>query len=154
KPTKAKKSKYGFIGKKRSLKKVAESVVEDEHAKEPQVAAEDTYLQKALEEIMKIAYTAAPQGPLPPVVIRKPQSGKYQPLPEVPGKGKAKARLRTTGSSGHDESPYAVLRQSDSKEESEKVMLGDDEGGQDECQAGPDPDAQAEGQTGSDAGLR
>nr|GEY35761.1 monodehydroascorbate reductase [Tanacetum cinerariifolium] len=76
--------------KKRSLKNVAESVAEDEPTKEPQVAAEDTDLQKALEESMKTAYAATPQGPLPPVVIREPESGKYQPLLKVPGKGKAK----------------------------------------------------------------
>nr|GEV27580.1 retrovirus-related Pol polyprotein from transposon TNT 1-94 [Tanacetum cinerariifolium] len=47
----------------------------------PYVAAEDTDLQKALEEIMKTAY-ALPRGPLPPVVIMKHESGKYEPLPE------------------------------------------------------------------------
>nr|GEX66423.1 hypothetical protein [Tanacetum cinerariifolium] len=57
-----------------------------------------------------------------------------------------------TGSSRHDESPYALLGQLDSEEESEKFMLGAEEGGQDEGQAGPDPDAQAEDQTRSDAG--
>nr|GFC87523.1 hypothetical protein [Tanacetum cinerariifolium] len=51
---------------------------------------------------------------------------KYQPLLEVPGKGKAK---------------------SDSEEESEKVVLEANEGGQDEGQAGPDP-----GQAGPDPG--
>nr|GEU82166.1 hypothetical protein [Tanacetum cinerariifolium] len=54
-----------------------------------------------------------------------------------------------TGSSRHDESPYDVLGQSDSEEESEKVMLGADEGGQSERQAGPDAGAQDEGQAGS-----
>nr|GFD57159.1 hypothetical protein [Tanacetum cinerariifolium] len=38
--------------------------------------------------------------------------------------------------------------------ESEKVVLGAEEGGQDEGQAGPDPDAQAEDQMGSDAGAQ
>nr|GFA15738.1 hypothetical protein [Tanacetum cinerariifolium] len=138
-------------------------------------------LQKALEESMKTAY-ALPMGPLPPVVIREPESGKYQQLPEVPGKGKAKVTedqvthdllslqnhkktsltdqyifqrrvSEPTGSSGHDESPYALRGQSDSEEESEKVILGADEGGQDEGQDGPDPGAQAEDQTGSDAGV-
>nr|GFA46343.1 hypothetical protein [Tanacetum cinerariifolium] len=56
-----------------------------------------------------------------------------------------------TGSSRHDESLYALLGQSDSEEESEKVVLEAEEGGQDEGQAGPDPDAQAKDQTGSDA---
>nr|GEU46427.1 hypothetical protein [Tanacetum cinerariifolium] len=169
-------------GKKRSLKNMAESVAEDETAKELQVAAEDTDLQKALEESMKSMYDA-PRGPLPPVVIREPESGKYQPLPEVPRKGKEKVTeeqvahdqlslqkpkkkspadqyifqrrvSEPTGSFGHDESPYALLGQSDSEEESKKVVLGADEGGQDERQAGPDPGAQAEGQTGSDAGAQ
>nr|GEW67292.1 hypothetical protein [Tanacetum cinerariifolium] len=177
---KAKKSKYGVIGKKRSLKSVVASEAEDVPVMEPQVAAEDTDFQKALEESMKIAYPL-PRGLLLPVVIREPESKKYQPLPEVPGKGKAKVTeeqvahdllslqkpkkkspadqyifqmcvSEPTGSSGHDESPYVVLRQSDSKEESEKVVLGADEGGQGEGQAGPDPGAQAEGQAGSDAG--
>nr|GEZ93713.1 hypothetical protein [Tanacetum cinerariifolium] len=56
---------------------------------EPQVADEDADYQKVLEESMKDAY-ALPRGTVPPVVIKEPESGKYQPLPEVPGKGKAK----------------------------------------------------------------
>nr|GFD14496.1 hypothetical protein [Tanacetum cinerariifolium] len=150
----------------------AKSVAEDEPAKEPQVAAEDADLQKALEESMKSMY-AAPRGPLPPVVIREPESGKYQPLPEMPGKGKVKVteeqvahdllslqkpkkkshadqyifqRHTSTpiGSSGHNESSYVELGKSNSKEGSEKVVTGADEGGQGECQAGPDPGVQAE----------
>nr|GEX69096.1 hypothetical protein [Tanacetum cinerariifolium] len=159
----------------------AESEAEDVPIMEPQIAAGDAELQKVLEESMKTAYAAAPRGPLPPVVIKKPESGKYQPLPEVPGKGKAKVTEEQVAhdllslqkpkkkspaeqyifqrriseparSSLHDDSPYAVLGQSDSEEESEKVMLGATEGGNDEDQAGPDPGAQAEGQTGTDAG--
>nr|GEZ26578.1 hypothetical protein [Tanacetum cinerariifolium] len=143
------------------------------------VADEDADYQKAVEESMKDVY-ALPKGPLPPVVIREPESGKYQPLPEVPGKGKAKVTeeqvahdllslqkhkktspvdqyifqrqvSEPTASSFHDESPYEVLGQSDNEEESEKIVLGVEKGGQDEGQAGPDPDAQAEDQTGSDA---
>nr|GEX20163.1 integrase, catalytic region, zinc finger, CCHC-type, peptidase aspartic, catalytic [Tanacetum cinerariifolium] len=169
KPPKAKKSKYGFIGKKRTLKFVAASV------------AEDADLQKALEESLKSVYDV-PRGPLPPVVIREPESGKYEPLPEVPGKGKAKVtdeqvshdllslqkpkkksptdqyifQRRTStpiGSSGHDEPSYVELGQSES-EEFEKVVPGADEGGHSEGQAGPDPDTQAEGQTGSDTGAQ
>nr|GEV96048.1 retrovirus-related Pol polyprotein from transposon TNT 1-94 [Tanacetum cinerariifolium] len=96
----------------------------------------DTDLQKALEESMKTAY-ALPRGPLPPVVIREPGSGKYQPLTEVPGKGKAKVSEE----------------QSDSEEESEKVMLETIEGGNDEDQLRPDPATQAEGQMGTYAGT-
>nr|GEV05401.1 E-beta-farnesene synthase [Tanacetum cinerariifolium] len=148
---------------------------------EPQVANEDADYQKAVEESMKTAY-ALPRGPLPPVVIREPESGKYQPLPEVPGKGKAKVTeeqvaydllslqkakrkslveqyilqkriFEPAGSSFRDESPYAVLGQLDSEEESEKVVLGATEGGTDKDQAGPDPGAQAEGQMGTNAGT-
>nr|GEW41567.1 monodehydroascorbate reductase [Tanacetum cinerariifolium] len=136
KPPKAKKSKYGWVSKKRSLKHEATSEAEDVPVMEPQVAAEDAELQKVLEESMKTAY-ALPKGPLPPVVIREPESRKYQPLPEVPGKGEAKV----------------TEEQSDSKEESEKDVLGATEEGNDEDQAGPDPGAQAEGQTGIDAGT-
>nr|GEX18455.1 hypothetical protein [Tanacetum cinerariifolium] len=59
-----------------------------------------------------------------------------------------------TASSFYDESPYEVLGQSDSEEESEKIMLGVEKGGQDEGQAGTDPDAQVEDQTRSDAGAQ
>nr|GFA00395.1 hypothetical protein [Tanacetum cinerariifolium] len=114
----------------------------------------------AVEESMNDAY-ALPKGPLPPVVIKEPESGKYQPLPEVPGKGKAKVSKEQvahdllslqkykktsladqyifqrrvsepTASPFHDESPYEVLGQSDSKEESEKIVLGVEKGCQDE----------------------
>nr|GEX47392.1 histone deacetylase 14 [Tanacetum cinerariifolium] len=167
KPPKAKKSKYGLVSKKRTLKNVAASKAEGVHIMEPQVAAEDAELQKVLEESMKTAY-ALPKGPLPPVVIREPKSGKYQPLPKVPGKGKTKVTeeevahdllslqkhkkisladqyifqrrvSEPTGSSRLDESLYDLLGQSDSEEESEKVVLRTNEGGQDEGQAGPDP---------------
>nr|GFC35236.1 hypothetical protein [Tanacetum cinerariifolium]GFC38441.1 hypothetical protein [Tanacetum cinerariifolium] len=106
-----------------------------------------------------------------------------QPLPEVPGKGKAKVseeqvahdllslqKYKKTSpadqyifqrrvsepiaSSFYDVSPYEVLGQSDSEEESEKVMLEVKKGSQDEGQAGPDPNAQAEGQTRSDTGAQ
>nr|GEY75086.1 hypothetical protein [Tanacetum cinerariifolium] len=125
-----------------SPKSVVTSEAEEVPAEEPQVADEDVDYQKAVEEIMKDAY-ALPKGPLLPVVIREPESGKYQPLPEVPGKGKAKVTeervSEPTASSFHDVSPYEVLGQSDSKEESEKIMLGVENGGQDEDQARPDP---------------
>nr|GEX43381.1 hypothetical protein [Tanacetum cinerariifolium] len=140
---------------RRSPKSVGASEAEEVPAEEPQVADEDTNYQKAVEESMKDAY-ALPKGPLPQVVIREPKSGKYQPLPELPVKGKAKVTeehvahdllglqkekktsptdqyifqrrvSKPTASSFHDESPY---------------------------EAGPDPDAQAKDQTGSDAGAQ
>nr|GFC49745.1 hypothetical protein [Tanacetum cinerariifolium] len=47
--------------------------------------------KRALKESLKSMHDV-PRGPLPLVVIREPVPEKYQPLPEVPGKGKAKAR--------------------------------------------------------------
>nr|GEZ74201.1 hypothetical protein [Tanacetum cinerariifolium] len=182
KPPKEKKSKHGWVSKKHSRKNVEASKTEEVPTVEPQVADEDAEYQKVLKESMKDAY-ALPRGTLPTVVIREPKLGKYQPFPEVPGKGKAKVTeeqvshdllslqkhkktrpadqyifqkrvSKPTGSSRHDESPYALIGQLDGKEESEKVMLGAEEGGQDEGQARPVPDAQAEDQTGSDIGAQ
>nr|GFC20403.1 hypothetical protein [Tanacetum cinerariifolium] len=115
----------------------------------------------------------------PPVVIREPESGKYQPLPEVPRKGKAKVteeqvahdllslqkpkkkshadqyifqRHTSTpiGSSGHNESSYVELGKSNSKEGSEKTRR--DAGTQDEGQGRSNPEEQSEGQAGPDPG--
>nr|GEX80480.1 reverse transcriptase domain-containing protein [Tanacetum cinerariifolium] len=171
-PTKPQEKKH------KQTRETSDKPPKEKKSKHGWVADEDVDYQKVLEESMKDAY-ALPKGPLPPVVIREPESGKYQPLPEVPGKGKAKVTeeqvthdllslqkhkktshvdqyifqrrvSEPTGSFGHDESPYALLGQSNNEEESENVVLGAEEGGQDEGQAGPDPDAQAEDQTGSD----
>nr|GEU32970.1 RNA-directed DNA polymerase, eukaryota, reverse transcriptase zinc-binding domain protein [Tanacetum cinerariifolium] len=175
KPPKANKSKHCWVTKKRSQKNVEASKTEEVPTVEPQVADEDADYQKALEESMKDAY-ALPRGTLPPVVIREPESGKYQPFPEVPGKGKAKVTKEQvahdllslqkhkktspmdqymfqrrvsepTGSSRHDESPYALLGQSNSEDESDKT--GSDAGAQAEGQAGSNPDETSKGQAGS-----
>ncbi|GKD61558.1 hypothetical protein Tco_1299067, partial [Tanacetum coccineum] len=45
--------------------------------------------QRAIEESLKDTHSAH-RGPLPPVVFRETDTGKYQPLPEVEGKGKEK----------------------------------------------------------------
>nr|GEW46534.1 hypothetical protein [Tanacetum cinerariifolium] len=184
KPAKAKKVKYSAISKIRkprsSLKYVAASEAEDVPAVKPQVADEDADYQKALEESMKTAY-ALPQGPLPPVVIREPESRKYQTLPEMPGNGKLKVTEKqvahdllslqkakkkspveqyifqrrtftTTGSSGQNEPSYAKLEWSES-ETTEK--MGSDAGAQDETsegQAGSNPDETFEGQAEPDPG--
>nr|GEX73031.1 E-beta-farnesene synthase [Tanacetum cinerariifolium] len=159
KPSKAIKSRHGFVSKIRkplsSLRSVDESMAEDVPVKEPRVDDEEADVQRALEESMKSMYDVL-RGPLPPVVIREPDSEKYQPLPKVPGKGKEKATEEQstsipTGSSGHDESSslYAELGLTDNEEESEEVVPRADAGGQGEGQAGPDPGAQDEGQAGS-----
>nr|GEV33838.1 hypothetical protein [Tanacetum cinerariifolium] len=183
KPVKAKRIKHSISRKtrqpRRSPKSVGASEAEEVPAEEPWVADEEANYQKAVEESLKTAH-AVHRGPLPPVVIREPESGKYQPPLEVPGKGKAKVTeeqithdllslqkakrknpmeqyifqrhiFEPTGSSFHDESPYDVLGQSDSEEESKKVLTGAFEGGNDDVQTGPDPDVQDEGQKETDA---
>nr|GEU99861.1 putative reverse transcriptase domain-containing protein [Tanacetum cinerariifolium] len=72
-----------------SLRSIDESVDEVIPEKEPRFDDEEADVQRALEESLKSVYDA-PRGPLPPMVIREPDSRKYQPLPEVQGKGKEK----------------------------------------------------------------
>ncbi|GJV51433.1 monodehydroascorbate reductase [Tanacetum coccineum] len=92
-PSPAKRSKAGKVVKKRtkksSLQLVDEFVDEGVPENEPRIGDEEADLQKAVEESLKEVHSAR-QGPLPPVVIREPESGKFQPLPEVQGKGKEK----------------------------------------------------------------
>ncbi|GKC48912.1 hypothetical protein Tco_1071657, partial [Tanacetum coccineum] len=88
-PSQAKRSKAGRVSKKRTLQLRDEFMDEGVPATEPRVDDEEAIMQKVLEESMKDAYPAH-RGPLPPVVLREPNSGKLQPLPEVQGKGKEK----------------------------------------------------------------
>nr|GEW97543.1 Gag-Pol polyprotein [Tanacetum cinerariifolium] len=129
KPSKAMKSRPGLVSKKckplSSMRSLDESVAKDVPAKEPRVDDEEADMQRALEESLKSMYDV-PRGPLPPVVIREPKSGKYQPLPEVPGKGKEKLGL------------------TNSEEESKEDVPGADAGGQGEGQARPNPETKAE----------
>ncbi|GJZ48575.1 retrovirus-related pol polyprotein from transposon TNT 1-94 [Tanacetum coccineum] len=75
--------------KKSSLQLVDEFVDEGVPENEPRIGDEEDDLQKAVEESL-MEFHSARQGPLPPVVIREPESRKFQPLPEVQGKGKEK----------------------------------------------------------------
>ncbi|GKC01286.1 E-beta-farnesene synthase [Tanacetum coccineum] len=68
---------------------VNEFVDEGVPENEPRISDEEADLQKVVEESLK-EFHSARQGPLPPVVIREPESEKFQPLPEVQGKGKEK----------------------------------------------------------------
>ncbi|GKA37456.1 E-beta-farnesene synthase [Tanacetum coccineum] len=68
---------------------VDEFVDEGVPENEPRIGDEEADLQKAVEESLK-EFHSARQGPLPPVVIREPESRKFQPLPKVQGKGKEK----------------------------------------------------------------
>ncbi|GJT76561.1 E-beta-farnesene synthase [Tanacetum coccineum] len=119
---------------------------------EPRIGDEEADLQKAVEESLKEFHTAR-QGLLPPVVIREPESGKFQPLPEVQGKDQFIFQRRTstpTESSGHDESSslYAELGLTDSKSESDEEVPGIVASFQDEGQAGQNPGKHDEGQAG------
>nr|GEV50151.1 retrovirus-related Pol polyprotein from transposon TNT 1-94 [Tanacetum cinerariifolium] len=79
------------------------------------------------------------------VVIREPDSGRIQPLPDVQGKGKEKRRTpMLTKASGHAESPSldAELALADSETKSDNVASKIDIGDQDEGQAGPNPESQ------------
>nr|GEZ49440.1 hypothetical protein [Tanacetum cinerariifolium] len=125
---------------------------------------------RALEESLKSIYDA-PRGPLPPVVIREPESEKYQSLPKVQGKGKEKVTdehvsldlltLQTpkkkspadqfifqrhtstpTGSSGHDKSLSLYA----------ELGLTDSEVKSDEDMPGMDAGVQDEGQAGPNPG--
>ncbi|GKD02520.1 hypothetical protein Tco_1177494 [Tanacetum coccineum] len=93
-PSTAKRSKAGKVAKKRTKKSsprlVDKFVDEGVPENEPRIGDEKADLQKALEESLKDVHSIR-QGPLPPMVIREPESGKFQPLLEVPGKGKDKA---------------------------------------------------------------
>ncbi|GJW73738.1 hypothetical protein Tco_0133108, partial [Tanacetum coccineum] len=89
-----KRAKAGKVVKKRTAKSskrlVDEFVDEGVPAAKPSLEdTEEAILQKVLQESLTDAYPTQ-RGPLPPVVIREPDTGKLQPLPEVPGKGKEK----------------------------------------------------------------
>ncbi|GJV66629.1 hypothetical protein Tco_1482138 [Tanacetum coccineum] len=90
----AKRAKVGKVVKKRTAKSskrlVDEFVDEGVPAAKPSLEdTEEAILQKVLQESLTDAYPTQ-RGPLPPVVFREPDTGKLQPLPEVPGKGKEK----------------------------------------------------------------
>ncbi|GJW09829.1 hypothetical protein Tco_1575656 [Tanacetum coccineum] len=108
------------------------------------------------------AYPNSNGVPLPPVVFRETDTGKFQPLPEVPGKGKEKV--------GEEQAAQVLLNLQTPKKKSsaeqyifqrlvrsgaqDEGQAGSDPGTQDEGQAGSDPGTRDEGQAGSDPGTR
>ncbi|GKD20476.1 hypothetical protein Tco_1222179, partial [Tanacetum coccineum] len=87
----AKRPNAGKVVKNRTVKSskqlVDEFVDEGVPAAKPRLEdTEEAILQKVLEESLMNAYPTQ-MGPLPPVVFRETDTGKLQPLPEVPGKG-------------------------------------------------------------------
>nr|GEZ88917.1 hypothetical protein [Tanacetum cinerariifolium] len=143
KPAKAKRIKHSISRKTRqprsSPKSVGASKAEEVPVEEPQVADEDADYQKALEESMKDAY-ALPKGPLPPVVIREPESGKYQPLPEE----ESEKVMLGAEDDGQDEGQAEPDPDAQAEDQT-----GSEAGAQAEGQAGSNPDETSKGQAGS-----
>ncbi|GJU32699.1 retrovirus-related pol polyprotein from transposon TNT 1-94 [Tanacetum coccineum] len=163
-PSPAKRSKVGKVTKKRmpksSLQLVDEVVDEGVPEKEPAHDDEEANLQRALELSIK-EQGERTQGPARPVVIREPDSGRIQPLPETPKPKNPTYQFifqRCTPMpiepSEHADSPSldAELALTDSETESEEEVPVIKAGDQDEDQAGPNPSKQDEGQAGSNPG--
>ncbi|GKC63650.1 hypothetical protein Tco_1096248, partial [Tanacetum coccineum] len=159
-PSPAKRSKAGKVVKKRTKKSYLQLVDEftDEGVpeNEPRIGDEKGDLQKAVEESLK-EFHSARQGPLPPVVIREPELGKFQPLQEVRGKDQYIFQRRTSTQTepfGHDESSslYTELGLTDSETDSDEEVPGIVARVQDEGQAGPNPGEHDEGQAGPNPG--
>ncbi|GJU13015.1 hypothetical protein Tco_1135411 [Tanacetum coccineum] len=89
----AKRTKAGKVAKKRTLKRsqqlIDEVVDKGIPLTEPGFGDLEADTQRAIEESLKDAH-GAHRGPLPPVVFKEPDTGKYQLLPEVEGKEKEK----------------------------------------------------------------
>ncbi|GJS89233.1 hypothetical protein Tco_0771869 [Tanacetum coccineum] len=140
-PSPAKRSKAGKVVKKRTKKSSPRLVDEfvDEGVLENEARIGD-------EESLKDVHSVR-QGPLPSVVIREPESGKFQPLLEVPGKGKDKvgeeqaAQVLLNLQTSKKKSPAKYDTESD--QEMSPVVTS---GAQDEGQGGPNPGIQDEGQ--------
>nr|GEY37228.1 reverse transcriptase domain-containing protein [Tanacetum cinerariifolium] len=80
-PSPAKSSKPGLVTKRRKPTRSLNLVDE--------FVDEEADMQREVEESLKSVHDAH-RGLLPPVVIREPDFRKFQPLPEVQGKGKEK----------------------------------------------------------------
>ncbi|GKA90248.1 retrovirus-related pol polyprotein from transposon TNT 1-94 [Tanacetum coccineum] len=135
--------------KRSSLQLVDEFVDEGVPENEPRIGDEEADLQKAVEESLKEVHSAR-QGPLPPVVIREPESGKFQPLPEVQGKGKEKVVV--------EQAVQVLLNLQTPKKKSRRPTDSDEEvlgivaRVHDEGQVGPNPGEHDEGQAGPNPG--
>ncbi|GKE70468.1 hypothetical protein Tco_1528540, partial [Tanacetum coccineum] len=170
-PPLAKRAKTGKVVKKRTIKSskqlVDEFIDKGVPAAKPRLEdTEEVILQKVLEESLTDAYPTQ-RGPLPPAVFRETDTGKLQPLPEVPGKGKEKVgeeqaaqvllHLQTTKKKSlteqyifqrHTPLPSELGLSGSDTESDEEMPSVVRSGAQDEGQAGPDPGKLDEGQAG------
>ncbi|GJR66154.1 retrovirus-related pol polyprotein from transposon TNT 1-94 [Tanacetum coccineum] len=151
-PSPAKRSKGGLVGKRRKpkspLKLVDEPSDEGVPVEDPAHTDEEVDLQRALELSLK-EQAERTHEPTRPVVLREPDSGKYQPLPERRPPMHAEP-------TGHADSPSldAELPLIDSETESDEEVPVINVGDQDEGQAGPNPGEQDEGQAGPNPGIQ
>ncbi|GKD28838.1 hypothetical protein Tco_1239616, partial [Tanacetum coccineum] len=149
----AKRAKAGKVAKKRTLKKsqqlVDEFVDEDIPLIKPGFGDLEADMQRAIEESLNDAH-GAHRGLLPPVVFRETNTGMFQTLLEVEGKGKEKvsaeqaARVLLNLQTPKKKSPtkqYIFQRH----EEVPPVVKS---GAPDEGQAGPNLSIQDEDQAG------
>ncbi|GJZ55153.1 hypothetical protein Tco_0610346 [Tanacetum coccineum] len=146
-----KRTKAWKVAKKRTLKRSQQLVdkVVDEGISltESGFGEIEANTQRAIEKSLKNAHSAH-RGPLPPVVFRETDTGKYQPLQE-------RRTSAPTEPLGHDESSslYAELGLTESDTDSdEEVPPVVKSGALDEGQAGPNPGIQDEGQAGPNPG--
>ncbi|GJY09435.1 hypothetical protein Tco_0377620 [Tanacetum coccineum] len=124
-PPLTKRSKAGKVTKKHKpkspLRLIDEFMDEGVPVNEPVYGDEEADTQRAIEASLREIHNA-PRDPFPPVVIREPKSRKFQPLPEVSGKGKEKVGLSDSDTKSNKEVPHVVKS-----------------GAYDEGQAGPNP---------------
>ncbi|GJV35468.1 retrovirus-related pol polyprotein from transposon TNT 1-94 [Tanacetum coccineum] len=177
-PSPAKRSKAGLVGKMRKpkslLKLVDELVDEGVPMSEPKIVDEEADYQRAVELSLK-DLEAKTQGPARTVVIREPDSGRFQPVQETP-KQKSPADQfifqrhtpTTTEPSRNAESPSLddelaiadsemksdekVTPVNKEKDASNKELTMINAGVQDEGQAGSDPGKKDKGQARSNPG--
>ncbi|GJU18909.1 retrovirus-related pol polyprotein from transposon TNT 1-94 [Tanacetum coccineum] len=92
-PLPAKRSKASLVGKRRKAKSplrlIDEPSDEGVPVEEPAHDDEEADIQRALKLSLK-EQGERTQGPARPMVLREPDSEKFQPLPKVQGKGKEK----------------------------------------------------------------
>ncbi|GKD17818.1 hypothetical protein Tco_1206976, partial [Tanacetum coccineum] len=125
---------------KSSLQLVDEFVDEGIPVNEPRFGDEEADMKKTVEESLKDVHIAH-QGPLPPVVIREPEYGNFQPLPEVQGKGKKKV--------GEEQVAQVLLNlQTPMK----RIPADYETESDDDVSLEINPKARAEGQAGSNPG--
>ncbi|GJR84239.1 retrovirus-related pol polyprotein from transposon TNT 1-94 [Tanacetum coccineum] len=156
KATKSKTAKQTKPSSPKASKLIDEFVDEGVPEQEPVYGDEEADIQRAMELSVR-EQAEHTQGPAHPMVIREPDSGRIQPLPDVQGKGKEKVYTTTTKPSGHAESPslYVELGLTDSETESDEEVSSEiNAGTQDEGQAGPNPGEQDEGQARPNPGIQ